>query len=192
MSTTPTNHRYLHLVRDKIGMKRSSLELSEHDPTWSHAFGSERERILSACACRVQVEHIGSTAIPRIRAKPILDLALLVDASDLESVAASLRTLGYDYRGKYDERPGRFYAVLDHGDLRLCQIHLYTNPDAGWTHQILFRNVLGADPSLRDEYETAKLRIQKKTGADKGSYARIKSVWVDSFFRKVLEHAPTP
>lgn len=172
-----------------VGMNRSALVLRDHDPAWALAYAAERERIQTACARPLLIEHIGSTAIPSLLAKPILDIAVLIATADLATVAAALRDLGYDYRGAYDARPGRFYAVLDHGEIRLCQIHLYTDPEAGWMEQLLFRDTLRAQATLRAEYADAKHRILQQVGADKRLYAQIKTDWVDAFLPAVRRAA---
>jgi len=169
-----------------IGMRKSELQLVPHDPLWRSEYEAEKNRIIGAAGDDVRVEHVGSTAIESIRAKPVLDIAILCSPASLDRVANAVESLGYKYRGKYDDQPDRYYAVLDEGDVRRCQLHIYTRRDAGWTSQIMFRDALGKHRHLAEEYERYKVMLAATTGNDKREYARIKSLWADEFVRRVL------
>jgi GrpB-like predicted nucleotidyltransferase (UPF0157 family) len=169
------------------GMNKSELRLVPHDEAWKDDFAAERERIENAVGdSPVRVEHIGSTAIAGICAKPVLDIGILCAAEDLETVAGALRRLGYEYRGQYDEKPdGHFYAVLDKDNVRYCQAHIYTGETADWNLKLKFRDVLRENSELAREYNDYKLELAKRVSG-KSEYAEIKSKWVDSFILKVL------
>lgn len=102
-------------------MNKSELLLLPNDVSWKDDFLPERERIeLSIPDSSVIIEHIGSTAIPNIHAKPILDISILCGNNGLNAVADALRKLGYEYRGGFDDERGHFYAVLDKDNMRYC------------------------------------------------------------------------
>lgn len=166
------------------GMNKSELRLVPHDEAWKDDFSAERERIQTAVAdSSVCIEHIGSTAIPTVWAKPILDIAILCAAENLEAVAAALVKLGYNYRGQYDEKSGHFYAVLDKDNIRYCQAHIYTEANADWYSKLKFRDVLRENAELAREYNNYKLELAKKV-SNKSEYAEIKTKWVDTFILK--------
>ena len=78
------------------GMKKDRLQLLPHDPAWKDDFLAEKNRIAAALDDRsVLIEHVGSTAIPTIHAKPIIDIAILCGEKGLEPVAQALPGLGY-------------------------------------------------------------------------------------------------
>ena len=157
-----------------------------HDEAWKNDFTAERERIENAVAdSSVRIEHIGSTAIPTVFAKPVLDIAILCGAKDLMAVADALCELGYEYRGQYDEKRGHFYAVLDKDNIRYCQAHIYTEANADWHSKLKFRDVLKSNVELAREYNDYKLELAKRV-TDKSDYAEIKSKWVDAFILNVL------
>jgi GrpB-like predicted nucleotidyltransferase (UPF0157 family) len=167
------------------GMNKKQLRLLPHDPSWKNDFQAEKERILSLVTdSNIRIEHVGSTAIPTIHAKPILDIAILCGAKGLEPVVNALESLDYDYRGQFDEKQGHFYAVLDSGEIRLCQAHIYTEPNADWHSKLKFRDVLRENNKLAREYNDYKLQLAK-TVSSKGEYAEIKTKWVDKFILKV-------
>lgn len=174
------------------GMHRDKLCLLPHDPFWKDDFLLEKHRITSVLQdSSVQIEHVGSTSIPNIHAKPILDLAILCGKRGIEPVAQSLQELGYDYRGLYTEQIGRNYAVLDQNKVRLCQAHIYSEPSVDWLSQLCFRNVLRESPDLAREYDEYKLKLAE-TISDKSEYAKVKTLWVDAFILKVYARNPQP
>lgn len=169
-----------------FGMDKKKLRLMPHDPSWKDYFAAESERIKSAVHdSSIRIEHIGSTSIPNIYAKPILDLAILCGGQGLEPVITALRELGYEYRGQFDDEIGHFYAILDGGNIRFCQAHIYTEANDDWNLKMKFRDVLRQNAELAKEYNDYKLALAK-TVSDKSEYAEIKDKWVDSFIMKIL------
>ena len=142
------------------GMKKDRLQLLPHDPAWKDDFLTEKNRIAAALDDRsVLIEHVGSTAIPTIHAKPIIDIAILCGEKGLESLAQALPRLGYDYRGQFGEERGHYYAVLDKNNVRLCQAHIFTEANAEWHATLRFRDVLRQNPELAHEYDDYKRRL---------------------------------
>jgi GrpB-like predicted nucleotidyltransferase (UPF0157 family) len=171
------------------GMKRDRLQLLPHDPAWKDDFLNEKNRIAAALDDRsVLIEHVGSTAIHTIHAKPIIDIAILCGEKGLEPLAQALLGLGYDYRGQFDEQRGHHYAVLDKENARLCQAHIFTEANADWHAQLRFRDVLRRNPELAREYDEYKRRLAEVV-SDKSEYAEIKTRWVDTFILKVMRAA---
>lgn len=167
------------------GMNKSALRLAAHDEAWKDDFLAERARIEAILAdSSVRIEHIGSTSIPNICAKPILDIAILCGAKGLKDVAGALAEIGYEFRGAFDEKSGHFYAVLDQDNIRYCQAHIYTEDNADWHSKLTFRDRLRQNAELAREYNDYKLALAKKV-SDKSEYARIKSDWVDTFILKI-------
>jgi GrpB-like predicted nucleotidyltransferase (UPF0157 family) len=168
------------------GMKRDELRLLPHDPTWKDDFLAEKNRLAAALRDEsVRIEHVGSTSIPTVHAKPILDIAILCGEGGLEPVVRALPELGYDYRGQFDEKSGHYYAVLDRDNTRLCQAHIYTEANADWYSKLRFRDVLRRNRELAREYNEYKLRLAE-SASNKFEYAEVKSRWVDTFMPKVM------
>lgn len=174
------------------GMKKDELRLLPHNPAWKADFLREKSRIADTLKDEsVQIEHVGSTAISTVHAKPILDLAILCGKSGFEPVIKALMELGYEYRGQFDEKAGHYYAVLDKDNVRLCQAHIYTEANEGWHFKLLFREVLSQNPELAREYNDYKLQLAKEA-ANKNEYAEIKTRWLDAFKQKVLKAEVNP
>lgn len=168
-----------------IGMKNGELRVLPHDPAWKDEFLAEKARIAGAVNdLSVRIEHVGSTAIPAVHAKPILDIAVLCGSGGLEDVTEAITGLGYEYRGQYDAKPSHYYAVLDRDGVRLCQMHIFTEANADWNSKLMFRDVPRRDLELAREYSDYKIELAK-TASDKTEYAEIKTRWVDTFMERV-------
>ena len=160
--------------------------LLPHDPAWTDNFLAEKVRMADVIGDpSVQIEHVGSTSIPTVHAKPILDIAILCGEKGVEPVVQALAGLGYEYRGQFDGEICHYYAVLDRGDIRLCQAHIFAEATADWHSKLRFRDVLRQNLELAREYDDYKLGLAK-TAANKTEYAEIKSRWVDTFILKVM------
>lgn len=166
-------------------MNKSELCLLPHDVAWKDDFLAERGRIESAVGdLSIRIEHIGSTAIPTVCAKPILDIAILCGEKGLKALAGGLSKLGYEYRGQFDEESEHFYAVRDNDNIRYCQAHIYTEPNGDWNLKLKFRDVLSHNTELACEYNDYKVELAKNI-SDKSQYAEIKTKWLDTFVLKI-------
>ena len=172
------------------GMRKTKLSLLSHDVSWATDFDNAKERILGALNCsNIFIEHIGSTAIPGVYAKPILDIAILSGEIELLPISKALEGLGYEFRGQYGEQVHHYYAVLDRDGVRYCQLHLYAESCEDFLCKIQFRDVLRVNTALAKEYSEYKQSLAKLV-SNKGKYAEIKSGWLDTFINKVMVGAP--
>lgn len=168
------------------GMRKDELRLLPHDPAWEKDFLAEKNRIADGLGdSSAQIEHVGSTSIPTVHAKPILDIAVLCGEKGLEPAVQALLGLGYEYRGQFDDEASHYYAVLDKANVRLCQAHIFTEATASWHSKLRFRDVLRQNLELAREYDDYKLGLAR-VAANKTEYAEIKSRWVDAFMVKVM------
>jgi len=170
-------------------MAQKRLELVPCDPAWPERFAREGGRIAAAIGSHaIQLEHVGSTAVPGLLAKPVIDIGVAV-----RSLAAAyaciepLQALGYEYRGMHGDDPARRYYVLNGGGRRLVQVHLYVVPARSWDEKLAFRDALRANPQLAAAYAAEKLRVASEVAWDKAAYARAK----EPFIRAALD-ALTP
>ena len=157
------------------------LRVVPYDPGWPGRFEAEAARLRVALGgTALAVEHVGSTAVPGLAGKPVLDVAIAV-ASDAAADAciAPLEALGYEHRGPYGEDPRRRYYVRDVSAARVAQIHLYVMPAAAWHEKLAFRDALRADPALAAAYAAEKLRVAEAVGWDKAAYSLAKGPFVE-------------
>ena len=162
----------------------SRLSLVDYDPRWPARFEAEARRVADVLgALAIGIEHVGSTAVPGLLGKPVLDLAVAVEHREAADASVlPLRGLGYEYRGMHGDDPRRRYYVRSAGGARVAQIHLYILPARGWDEQLAFRDALRADARLADAYAADKRRVADAVGWDKRAYSLAK----DPFIQRVL------
>jgi GrpB-like predicted nucleotidyltransferase (UPF0157 family) len=157
------------------------VELKPHDPEW--AAGAEREtgRLRTALGnILVRVHHIGSTSIPGLVAKPILDLIPVVRSIDeLDQAQGRIEALGYEWWGEFG-LPGRRYCSLTDkvSGKRLVQLHCYAEGSPEITRHLAFRDYLRARPELVAEYEAVKRRCAEAHPESSHAYGDCKGDWV--------------
>lgn len=133
------------------------------------------------------VEHVGSTAIPGLAAKPVVDLMALVESKDETATTAGPALAELNWRHvppEADDRPWRqfFVRVSTDGQRRLAHLHLMSAGAARWDEQLRFRDGLRASAALRDEYASLKTRLAAEFGPDRERYTAAKA----DFIRRIL------
>jgi GrpB-like predicted nucleotidyltransferase (UPF0157 family) len=148
---------------------------------WGRRFAVVAATLQAALgADAVAIEHVGSTAVPGLAGKPVLDLAVAVlDVPAAERCVAPLQSLGYRYRGHNGVDVRRHYFVRDVQGVRTVQIHLYVLPATGWNDALRFRDALRADSALAAAYAAEKYRVADAVGWDKAAYAVAKGGFVE-------------
>ncbi len=156
------------------------VELSPHDPAWIEAARLAAAQLQAAVPAIIAVHHIGSTAIPGIRAKPILDLMPVVRRlADLDPARAAIEGLGYAWWGEYGI-PGRRYCTKSDPATGRRMIHLHGFEDGSRQamRHLAFRDYLRAHPDLARAYEAEKMRCRGLHPRDSHAYTDCKAVWI--------------
>ena len=153
--------------------------LAPHDPDWARMAEAEGARIAEAMGdIFLRVEHIGSTAIPGIAAKPTVDLMPIVrDIERADERRQVIETLGYLWRGEFGIE-GRRYCVLEREGKRIFHVHIFADGHSNIATQLLFRDYLRA---YRDEalaYETIKREAAAAYPRNSLAYNDHKSAWI--------------
>ena len=151
------------------------VELVEHDPSWAELYETEKGRISAIFDGRaVAVEHIGSTSVPDLCAKPIVDV--LVGLRDLElsdDDVESMRALGYQYLGEHG-LPGRlFFRKVP----RTHHVHVVAHGGEHWTRHLTFRDALRTDAGERRRYDEFKRRLAAE-GHPRDVYTELKTPFI--------------
>ena len=171
-----------------IGLERSVVRLEPHDPEWARLYERERERLLAAISPHLlDLQHVGSTAIPGILAKPILDIAAAVASFEGAAVCvAPLEALGYVYRGE-NGIPRRHYFVLraPDGETTLVHLHVLEIGSAEWENHLLFRDDLRSHPQHALAYQALKEQLAEQYHKDRPAYTEGKA----AFILRLLEQA---
>lgn len=161
------------------------VEVVEYDPRWPETFERLRVHIWPAVEkVALSVEHIGSTAVPGLAAKPIIDLSVVVgSAQDMASAIAGLKGLGYIHEGD-GGIPGREAFRYPDG---MVEHHLYAClPDSiGLVNPVVFRDFLLTHPETAQAYGELKLRLAGEFPKDRVAYTNAKT----AFILEILERA---
>jgi GrpB-like predicted nucleotidyltransferase (UPF0157 family) len=176
-----------------VGLFFVPIEIVDYDAMWPRQFEDEKRRILAAIGRYVAaVEHIGSTAVPGLAAKPIIDILVgLRSLTDATNCIIPLTGLGYEYVPEWEaELPERRYFRRVEPRPRTHHIHMVETTNEFWRRQLLFRDCLRARPEDARAYEALKrdLASRFEIGRD---YAAAKSVFISAILDKA-ERASTP
>lgn len=168
----------------------SSVSIVPHSDDWPLQFKALRAALLEAFAgMGVEVEHIGSTSVPDLAAKPVIDV--LLGAGSLvaiESRREALAHAGYQYVPKYEqELPMRRYFVKPAGPAALrVHLHAVVLGSPFWREQIAFRDALRADESFRAAYHSLKMELAARFAHDKAAYTAGKAPFIRSALMRIL------
>jgi GrpB-like predicted nucleotidyltransferase (UPF0157 family) len=169
-----------------IGLKRGSVKLENYNEMWKKIFEEESKLISSTInEFLIDIQHTGSTAIPGMAAKPIIDIAVAIDSlSNIEKIIQFLQEVGYHYRGEQGISGRHLFAKGDEEN-RTHYLHIMEKNHPEWKNHILFRDYLKSNPKVAKEYERIKRELAKKYESDRGKYTEGKS----KFIQKIIENA---
>ena len=167
-----------------------AVHLSAYDPRWpdrAAGYADELQPVLERWLLG-PIERVGSTAIPGIVAKPVIDLMALVTDTDAVVGQAGATLDGMNWRHvppELDGRPWRrfFAKVSPDGRHRLAHLHLMSAGTVRWDQQIRFRDALRANPALRDEYAAVKFRLASTYADDRERCTDEKAAFVTRVMR---------
>lgn len=174
------------MTQTSLGLADDVVALRRHDAEWSMLFQAEAEALRGALGKHaIAIDHIGSTAIPGIRAKPILDMLLAVpDLADPADLASRLSALDYVFRPSAG-LPAEHVFVK--GQPRTHILHVVASQSDAWRQKLAFRNALRANMALAAEYDALKLDLSRQFAHDRAAYTSGKT----AFIRHVVAaHAP--
>jgi GrpB-like predicted nucleotidyltransferase (UPF0157 family) len=166
------------------------ITLVEYDPQWPRLFENEAHRIRGALGDRVVLlEHVGSTSVPRLAAKPIIDIVLEVaDSADEAAYVSALEAAGYVLRIR---EPDRFEQRVFKGPDTNVNLHVFSAGCSETSRMLAFRDHLRADDGDRELYERTKRDLAGRTWKYVQNYADAKSEVVAALMSRAIGAAPT-
>lgn len=171
-----------------LGLKRGTVLVVPSDPGWEAAFAREKASLQRQLGCLVlDIQHVGSTAVPGLEAKPILDIAIAIAAeSMIVLLRPPLSVLGYLDRGDSGDQGGYLFVKEIAPGVRSHHVHVVTMHDVQWRHYLYFRDRLRSDPGLRSEYAALKQSLARRFADDRVGYTAGKQ----DFIGRVLASRP--
>jgi GrpB-like predicted nucleotidyltransferase (UPF0157 family) len=156
------------------GLERRPIVICDYDPGWPERYARERDRVLSALGSgALRVEHIGSTAVPGLAAKPVVDVLVTVsDPDDEPAFRSALEAQGYELRVR---EPGhRMFRT----SARDVHVHVWADSDPEVELDLRFRDRLRASSEDRAAYEQLKRELAKREWPDMNHYADAKGALI--------------
>jgi|JI6StandDraft_1071083.scaffolds.fasta_scaffold112146_2 GrpB-like predicted nucleotidyltransferase (UPF0157 family) len=159
----------------------SEVRILEYQVVWPSQYAQVELELLSAIASPgVVLEHVGSTAVPGLCAKPVLDVVLGVSAlSEMAMNLPALAQIGFTYRPEYElQIPDRRYFVRGAGRSLRVHLHSVVLGSALWLKHLAFRDALRADRQLMQSYAALKRHLALKHATDKAAYTEAKAPFI--------------
>jgi GrpB-like predicted nucleotidyltransferase (UPF0157 family) len=163
------------------------VEIVDYNPAWPAFYEREKNLILNACGDKVySIEHIGSTSVPGLGAKPIIDILLGVKViEDADEIIPSMQSLGYTYKSDFENVMPyrRYFSKPD-------SYHVHTVEITGefWKRHLLFRDYLRTHDNVRDDYYKLKTGLAVRDWNDRNDYAYAKTDYVMDIENKAHEY----
>lgn len=180
-----------------LGLKRGTVQFCEHEQAWEIEAQNTIIRLKEILGAVIKdIQHVGSTSIPSIKAKPIIDIAIAVDDfEDVLLLEEELKKQGFYYRPKVDLGEQLLFASGSYydntSDLQTHFIHIVKTGSMDWRNYINFRDYLNSTPVVAKAYEDLKVLLAKQASVDNGreKYLRGKHDFIVYTLRKALVYS---
>ncbi len=169
---------------------REQVRIVSYDPKWPQKYEVERARLLALFPeAFLALEHVGSTAVPGMAAKPIVDM--IGGVRSLEEADALLPALcqnGYSTSAEFNATLiGQRWLMRHAGGHRTHHLHLIVHEAPEWRRKITFRDALRSNPDVARRYQELKANLAEAIGSDREAYTSAKTQFVEEIIRSSLE-----
>ena len=168
------------------GLPQHRVKLVPHQAAWDAEFQQCRTMLQRVWGENVlDIQHVGSTAIPSICAKPILDVAVRLKSMANMDISA-LTAQGYDYEGPhFGSEEYQVFVLRSENKISLHHIHVYGPEEPGFDELVGFRDYLNAHPDAAKEYERIKFALAEQYAAERKAYTKGKGEFIRSIYAKL-------
>ena len=172
-----------------LGTDGGHVEIVEYDPEWPMVFEREAKAILEQCRPWItDVHHIGSTSVPGLAAKPVLDMMpVAVNPDEGAKAVSKMTALGYLYRGD-NGIPGRFYFDRVVGGRTVAHVHMFPASHPDVRKHLVFRDHLRAHADVARDYERLKRTLASKYRDDRRAYTDAKAEFISGVIETATLH----
>jgi GrpB-like predicted nucleotidyltransferase (UPF0157 family) len=155
-----------------------------YDPVWPQLFEALADRAVAALSpLQVHIEHVGSTSVPGLCAKPVIDLDVVVEPACVPQAMERLAAIGYVHEGD-GGLPSREAFRWPPGESR-HHLYLCTPDTPAFREHILFRDYLRAHPKVAREYEALKRALAERHAKDRRAYQEGKAEFINTIMRRI-------
>lgn len=161
------------------GLRRGQVRLVPSDPAWAAAYEREAARLQRGLSDQaLAIAHIGSTAVPGLSAKPLLDIMVAIPSlADVTELEPRMTALGYVFHSR-DTIPDRHFFIAGDGDLRRVNLSLVEPDSAYWRNHLAFRDALRTQPEVAANYARLKRELAAIFPEDRLAYTDAKGEFV--------------
>lgn len=155
--------------------------ISDYDPLWPKLFEEEKKKLSAVLPSEIIIEHVGSTSVPGLAAKPVIDIMVGVPSLEMadELCIEPIKKLGCTYVPEYEEKvpERRYFRKLNQEGIATHHIHLVEYESPWWKRHIQFRDYLRHHPEAVQEYAQLKKKLASRF-SDTNEYAHAKTAFV--------------
>jgi GrpB-like predicted nucleotidyltransferase (UPF0157 family) len=165
------------------------VEVVPHDPQWRDAFEAESREIAAALGENVvAIHHVGSTAIPDIHAKPIIDLLVEVDdLAEVDGRSSAMEALGYQVMGEYGIPGRRYFRKDDREGIRTHHVHVFRAGSGEVERHLAFRDYMIAHPADARRYSDLKRKLAEEHPLNADAYMDGKDGFIQEMDRRAAQ-----
>ena len=166
---------------------KSPVYVVPYDPAWPQWYEEEKARLQADIGAYVHsIEHMGSTAVPGLAAKPVIDILIGVHSlADAAQFIPPLVTRGYEYVQRYEsEMPFRRYLHRKIEGVHTHHLHMVEPQTQFYRSQLAFRDYLRQHPQACREYADLKLALAERYRNDRVAYTDAKSDFINAILEK--------
>ncbi|MBT2638793.1 GrpB family protein [Bacillus sp. ISL-45] len=171
---------------------RRRVEVVPYNPEWKTLFGKEKQVLESIFEpAKIEIHHIGSTSVPGLSAKPIIDIMLAADSLEqVEMATAAIEAAGYKAKGENGIPGRRYFQKHDENGIRKVHLHSFEKGSHQLYRHLVFRDYLRAHPLQASKYAAVKEIAAQKYEYDIESYIAEKSPIVKELEQKAMQWRP--
>jgi GrpB-like predicted nucleotidyltransferase (UPF0157 family) len=164
------------------------VTIVDYDPQWPILYEGERRSVLEVAAEKIlDIEHIGSTAVPGLGAKPIIDILAGVECETIaDECVRLLAAIGYDDVTPEPEETDWYYCLGKGFHSVGYHLHLVRSGSGHWERHILFRDYLRTHPETARDYENLKRSLASEHGPDRLAYTEAKTSFIESVVSRAV------
>lgn len=167
--------------------QKREYSVEKYNPLWKKTFLKEAETLQSIFGTlALDIQHIGSTAVPGLAGKPTIDILICVnDIKPVESLNDQMEAAGYKPLGEYVQKDALLF-VREKNHTRLMNVHVFQK-DAPHVKEMLdLRNYFISHPKIVKEYSELKTNLYQKYPRDYAKYRQYKDAWMEKLKKKIL------
>lgn len=168
-----------------IGLKKGMVELKEHNELWIPLAQAMIKDLKMTCFPKASIEHIGSTSIPTIKAKPIIDLLVGVDSfEEVKNNFDALMSTGFVYHKEVGNDAWMYFNKKNEDGLSTFHLHILLKQSQAFKNHIYFRNYLIKHNEIAKQYESLKTHLAKSYPNKRDEYTKKKEALIKKIIRK--------